>query len=202
MKENEWMDARELKKFVRQSAQKKKSVEEQAKRQTRDTSIETASVKREELEKALQRPRRDYSALIGFLAVAGLVVGISFLAFRAWQSYRLVHRPAWEQPTVSTDDLLGVEEYVRQIILKAERSRLTDVDFQPGTPPYWQEKAQRVLKELAQGKGVIEEVYIDEQQLGKDPRYLVDCRGSGGNAQIVIGGKDKAFRIIKINKSW
>ena len=202
MKDDEWMDARELKKFVRQSAQKKKAGEEQAKRQSRDTSIESAAEKREEREKSLHQTRRDYSGLIGFVASVSLIVGCSFLAFRAWQSYRLIHRPAWEQPSVTTDDLLAVENYVRQVILKAERSRLTDVDFQPGIPPYWQEKAQRILKELAQGKGVIEEVYTDERQLGNDPRFLVDCRGANGSAQIVVGGKDNAFRIVKINKSW
>jgi hypothetical protein len=202
MKDNEWMDARELKRFVRQSAQKKKDGEEQAKRQNRDSSIESAAEKREAMEKAIHQTRRNYSGLIGFLATLSLVVGCAFLAFRAWQGYRQTHRPAWEQPSVNPDDLLAVEDYVRQIILKAERSRLTDVDFQPGIPAYWQEKAQRILKELAQGKGVIEEVYADGQQLGSDPHYLVDCRGANGNAQIVIGGKDNAFHIVKINKSW
>lgn len=194
--------ARDLKRFVQQSARRKKATEEEAKRHMRNSSIDIASEKKEELEKVLNRRRRDYSRLIGFLAVATLILGCGFGAVRTWQACRHANRPAWARPEFSPEDLLAAENHALQTILKAERSRLTDADFEPDTPPYWREKAQRLLKELAQAKGTVGEVYVDDRHLGDAPRFIVDCQGEAGRVQILLEKTADGLRLVNVNKSW
>jgi len=202
MDQGDRANPRDLKRFVRESARRRREQEERAKRQSRESSIGDAAEKKEELDKVLSRRRRDYSGILGAIAVLALVAGGGFGAYRAWQGYRQARRPAWTRPEFSPEDLLAAEEHARKVILKAERSRLTFLLAAPDTPPYWREKAQRILKELAQGKGVIGEVFADDRHLGSAPRFIVECKGDAGSAMILLEKTPDGLRLVNANKAW
>jgi len=199
----DWLSARDLKRQVREAARRKKAEEERAKRQSLSSSIETAAVKVEELEQASGRRWRDYLLPLSAIAVVLALAGGLAVIFHLARVYGTAHQSAWAEVNAKPEELMAVEEYARQMILKAQTGKLADELFHPEIAPYWREKTQRILTELAQSRGVIEDVAVERRQGQEDHRYSVYCRSDqGAGAKLILSGRPGKLLILKANKTW
>lgn len=199
---HEWVNARDLKRQVRESAQRKKAGEDAVKRQSLNSSIEQAATKSEEFNHRRRWSWRDYALPLSAAMLILLLAGGGGLLVYGVRTWSGAHHSAWAQAALDPNELLAVEEHARQMIVQAQVGKLADDYFHPDIVPYWREKAQRILTELAQGKGVIEDVATARPDQGDDFRYLVYCRGEHGGAMILLGSRDGKLWIVKVSKIW
>lgn len=186
---------KDIEKFVRESAKKKKDQEKKQKVLEVNSFIQTAVSQRRQLEKEIKEKKTSYAFII--LSVFGIVF-YGLLIFSIYNYYKNSTKKVWIRTEVKPEDFTRVKAFTSELLAKSAAKKNVESFFNSQIPAPWKKGGLNILGSIQRGMKV-EDVSLDKQTLGRKALFNVKCSGLDRTILVYVISEGGQESVLKIN---
>ncbi len=197
-------DPRDIERFVRQSAEKQKSLDEKRENSDRNRSIHRAVDEKKshqsDIEKKLKRGQKDYLNVVLSTLLLPLFILFCFSIYRLVQSARGADEKPWKVPVVKSEDFAKAQIFVKTLVSKVCGGKDINDSISNDTPAPWKSLSREILLDLGRGNYEISDVFQDEMKKGEKALLTVSCKSKELNTKVYLVLSDGELSLLKVDK--